>query len=68
MTEITYTSIRKTFEPTNDFKQALEFLINAHGIDSTLNIPDYILVDYILDSLKMLNRLQEKDYSHYNNV
>lgn len=40
---------------TRDFRKELEKLINIHGYDDHLNIPDFIIVEYIILALDALN-------------
>lgn len=38
----------------NEFRKALRDLVNVHGRDNDLGVPDYILADYMADSLVVL--------------
>jgi len=42
------------------FKQELEKLIKSHGIDNLLNTSDYILANYVVDSLMVFGITTEK--------
>lgn len=42
----------------NNFVKSLENLINTHGIDSKLNIPDFLLADHLNKYLNCLRYLQ----------
>jgi hypothetical protein len=48
------------------FRQELEKLINKHGIDNLLNTPDYILANYVIDSLMVYGNATEKRDSWHN--
>lgn len=43
----------------NSFREALRDLIKTHLIDSKLNTPDYIIANYILDTLNTFSHLQD---------
>lgn len=50
-------------EPGNDsadfqFQRALQNLINEYGIDVKLSIPDYLITNYLRDSIVALTNLK----------
>lgn len=51
-----------SIEPT--FKQELALLINKHGIDSKLSIPDYILANHLGMSLSAIERTKIELLEH----
>ena len=42
-----------------DFQKDLETLINKHSIDSMLNIPDFAISEYLMDSLNALMKVNK---------
>lgn len=46
------------------FTDELRDLINRHSIDNELEIPDYILAEYIEDFLAAYKRLQKSNKTH----
>lgn len=41
----------------DDFKSDLRNLINSHSVDNDLQIPDYILTEYVLNMICSLKKL-----------
>lgn len=37
-----------------EFQKELEIIVNQHSIDSLLNIPDFVIAEYMMDSLNAL--------------
>ena len=49
---------------TKEFQKELQFIVNKCGLDSELNMPDYVITDYLIDSLTALmkvNKCKPKD-------
>lgn len=42
-----------------DFQKDLETLINKHSIDSMLNLPDFAISEYLMDSLNALMKVNK---------
>ena len=42
-----------------DFQKDLESLINKHSIDSMLNLPDFAISEYLMDSLNALMKVNK---------
>ena len=42
-----------------DFQKDLETLINKHSIDSMLNLPDFAISEYLMDSLNALTKVNK---------
>ena len=42
-----------------DFQKDLETLINKHSIDSMLNLPDFAISEYLIDSLNALMKVNK---------
>lgn len=42
-----------------DFQKELESLINKHSIDSMLNLPDFAIAEYFMDSLNALMKVNK---------
>lgn len=42
-----------------DFQKELESLINKHSIDSMLNLPDFAVSEYLMDSLNALMKVNK---------
>lgn len=42
-----------------DFQKDLESLINKHSIDSMLNLPDFVISEYLMDSLNALMKVNK---------
>lgn len=42
-----------------DFQKDLEMLINKHSIDSMLNLPDFAISEYLMDSLNALMKVNK---------
>lgn len=40
------------------FKKELTKLINKHSIDNKVNIPDYLISDYLVKSIEQLTSMQ----------
>jgi hypothetical protein len=58
-------TIEEQTEPGNDkvhpdfaFQRALQNLINEHGLDVKLSVPDYLLTNYIWDSINTFTNLK----------
>ena len=47
------------------FEQELRELINRHCLESTSNSPDYILAEFVLDSLDAFDSATKKRDDHY---
>lgn len=58
--------VAKGIDKSENFKRALSNLLNIHGIDNNMNIPDYILADYIVDILANYCKLQNRLNKHNN--
>lgn len=40
-----------------EFLKDLSSVVNCHSVDSMLNLPDYVIAEYLLDSVKALAKL-----------
>jgi len=47
------------------FRVELEALINKHSIESLTGTPDFVLADYLIDSLDAFQRLQTRRKAWY---
>lgn len=47
-------------QKTEDFKKELKKLINQYSIDNDINIPDFVLTEYIINSLNNLKNTNNK--------
>lgn len=50
--------------PDFEFQRELTTLINKHGIDARLSIPDFILCNHLLDTLSSLTNLKVSILNH----
>lgn len=46
----------------------LKDLLNSAGMDDYLDIPDYILAEYVIDNLLLVGKLKQKVKMHENGV
>lgn len=51
--------IQQPTETTPDFTQELCKLINAHGIDAKLNIQDYVLASYMMQTIQLIDQINK---------
>lgn len=53
-------------EPTQmqKFKSDLAAIVNRNGMDARINLPDYIIADYIADQLVLLGETMIKNEMH----
>lgn len=49
------------FVENSDFTIELEHLLNKHGIDNECNTPDYILAEYIANTLDLFKDTKEQN-------
>lgn len=45
----------------NTFRKELEQLVNRHGIDAKLNMPDFIIAHHLCIHLDIMNSLRGKE-------
>jgi len=43
----------------NRFKADLEALLNKCSIDDELDVPDHVLADYVIDSLRIIKKIND---------
>ena len=49
----------------NEFKIEVEKIINELGIDSYFNIDDFILAEYLVNQLEVLDTMEQQKYNNY---
>ena len=60
--------MKRHFKYESELKGELEHLLNKYGVDNELNTPDFILVEYLIQTLDTYRDIQNRVEMHHDLV